>query len=137
MTLPNRCTHQLLAPNLCVKFSTSLCLLWRSHQPCAHHRITPVMIFSGRALLLSCDVPCFQGLIVVLYFTCNWTDFWYLEAILLLIHKASFVLREMVGESHVLNHKGVAQKLGGWLVCHSGVSAVSVSGPSVLLLAVH
>lgn len=24
MTLPNRCTHQLLAPNLCVKFSTSL-----------------------------------------------------------------------------------------------------------------
>lgn len=116
----------------CVKFSTSLCLLWRSHQPCAHHRITPVMIFSGRALLLSCDVHCFQGLIVVLYFTCNWTDFWYLLAILLLIHKASLVLREMVGESHVLNHEG-----GGWLVCNSGVSAASVSDPSVLLLSVH
>lgn len=84
--LPNRCTHQLLAPNLV--WSS---LLWRSHQPCAHHRITPVMIFSGRALPLMwctlfsrfncCTWRLSQG---------NWTDFWYLEAILLLISKASW-----------------------------------------------
>lgn len=81
--------HQILCEVLCSGAPISPVLITGSH----------LWWYSVEEHFLSCDVPCFQGL--------------------------------MVGESHVLNHKG-----GWWLVCNSGVSAASVSDPSVLLLSV-
>lgn len=138
MTLPNRCSHQVLAPNLCVKFSTSHCWLWRSHQPRAHHRITPVMIFIGKALPLIWCTPFSR-------FTCctwrlsqgNWTCFLVSWNSFASYPQGFFSLSRNVWRVPHIEPQGWSKKLGAWPICDSGVSAAGVSDLSKLLLSVH